>query len=140
MGVDKASRTKLEANDLLISITGEVGNLGLIPENFGEAYINQHTCLLRFMSNCQSRYFPELMRSPLAIFQFNAPQRGIKNSFRLGDVGEMVIPLPPLAEQHRIVAKVDELMALCNTLKARLKDAQKTQVQLADAVVEQAVA
>lgn len=52
---------------------------------------------------------------------------------------ELLVPLPPEAEQHRIVAKVDELMTLCNTLKARLTDAQTTQVYLADAVVEQAV-
>ena len=48
--------------------------------------------------------------------------------------------LPPLAEQYRIVAKVDELMALCDNLKTRLNDAQTTQVQLADAIVEQTVA
>ena len=47
--------------------------------------------------------------------------------------------LPPLAEQHRIVAKVDELMALCDQLKARLSDAQTTQLHLADAVVENAL-
>jgi type I restriction enzyme S subunit len=135
----EGSRTRLEANDLLISITGDVGNLGLIPEGFGEAYINQHTCLLRFMPDCQNRYFPELMRSPWAKFQFDAPQRGVKNSFRLSDVGEMLIPIPPLPEQHRIVAKVDELMALCDALKARLADAQTTQLHLADAIVEQAV-
>jgi restriction endonuclease S subunit len=52
----------------------------------------------------------------------------------------IILALPPLAEQLRIVAKVDELMALCDTLKARLIDAQTTQVQLADAIVEQAVA
>jgi len=39
-------------------------------------------------------------------------------------------------EQHRIVAKVDELMALCDTLKARLKTAQAIQINLADAIVE----
>ena len=50
------------------------------------------------------------------------------------------IPIPPYAEQKRIVAKVDELMALCDTLKARLTDAQAIQLHLADAVVEQAVA
>ena len=44
-----------------------------------------------------------------------------------------------LAEQHRIVAKVDELMALCGALKARLSEAQTTQVHLADAVVAQAI-
>ena len=48
-------------------------------------------------------------------------------------------PLPPLAEQHRIVAKVDELMVLCDKLKARLQEAQTTQIHLADAIVEQAV-
>jgi len=46
----------------------------------------------------------------------------------------------PIVKQHRIVAKVDELMALCDTLKARLNDAQTTQVQLANTIVEQTVA
>ncbi|EGW23641.1 restriction endonuclease subunit S [Methylobacter tundripaludum] len=135
----EGSRTKLEANDLLISITGDVGNLGRIPEDFGDAYINQHTCLLRFVSQCRNRYFPEVMRSPMAAMQFNAPQRGIKNSFRLGDLDEMVIPLPPLAEQHRIVAKVDELMALCDQLKTRITEANQLQQKLADVVVERAI-
>ncbi len=133
----EGARTILKENDLLLSITGDVGNLGRIPKNFGEAYINQHTCLLRFMPECQNRFFPELMRSPIARYQYDAPQRGIKNSFRLGDVGEMVIPIAPESEQHRIVAKVDELMTLCDQLKANLNDAQITQFHLADAVVEQ---
>jgi type I restriction enzyme, S subunit len=50
------------------------------------------------------------------------------------------LALPPLLEQHRIVAKVNELMTLCDTIKARLKDAQTTQVRLADTIVDQAVA
>lgn len=48
-------------------------------------------------------------------------------------------PLPPLAEQHRIVAKVDELMAICDALKAKLGAAQATQRTLTDSLVEQAV-
>jgi len=133
----EGSRTKLEESDLLISITGDVGNLGLVPANFGEAYINQHTCLLRFMPNCRSRYFPELMRSPLAKEQFDAPQRGIKNSFRLGDVGEMIIPLPPLPEQHRIVAKVDQLIALCDALEYQIDAATGKQTALLNGVMAQ---
>lgn len=50
------------------------------------------------------------------------------------------VPLPPLAEQHRIVAKVDQLMALCDQLKARLNQARQVHEQLASALVEQAVA
>ncbi len=136
----EGSRTKLEAGDLLISITGEVGLLGLIPDGFGEAYINQHVCLVRFVRQLQGRFLPEILRSPLAYDQYEAPQRGIKNSFRLTDVSEMLVPLPPLSEQHRIVAKVDQLMALCDQLKARLTQARQLNEQLATALVEQAVA
>ncbi len=43
--------------------------------------------------------------------------------------------LPPLAEQHRIVAKVDELMRLCDELEARLQDVEDISQQLAESVV-----
>jgi type I restriction enzyme, S subunit len=49
------------------------------------------------------------------------------------------VAIPPLEEQYRIVARVDELMALCDQLKTRLSDAQTTQLHLTDAIVEQAV-
>jgi type I restriction enzyme S subunit len=48
-------------------------------------------------------------------------------------------PLPPLAEQHRIVAKVDALMALCDQLKTRITVANQLQQKLADVMVEQTV-
>ncbi|PTT91218.1 hypothetical protein DBR42_04305 [Pelomonas sp. HMWF004] len=50
------------------------------------------------------------------------------------------IGLPPLAEQHRIVAKVTELLALCDQLKARIAAARAKHAQLAEALVAQAVA
>jgi type I restriction enzyme S subunit len=49
------------------------------------------------------------------------------------------ILLPPLAEQHRIVVKVDEIMVLCDQLKVSLEQAQQTQIHLTDAVVENAL-
>jgi len=135
----EGARTKLEEGDILISITGEVGLLGLVPAGFGDAYINQHTCLVRPMSPLRNRYLPELFRSPFAQNQFNEPQRGIKNSFRLTDVTQLVVPLPPLAEQHRIVAKVDELMALCDRLEAQLTTAQTESRRLLEAVLHEAL-
>ena len=99
----EGTRTRLEAGDILISITGDVGMLGLIPEGFGEAYINQHTAMVRPMPEMKGRYLAELFRSPFAQEQFKEPQRGIKNSFRLSDVTRFVVPLPPLAEQSRRV-------------------------------------
>jgi len=52
----------------------------------------------------------------------------------------LTFPLPPLAEQHRIVAKVDELTTLCDQLKSRIAQASQLQQKLADAAVDQAAA
>ena len=88
-------RSKVQAKDVLISITGDIGHLGRVPEDFGTAYINQHIALVRFIPQCRNRYFPEVLRSSMAVLQLNAPQRGIKNSVRLSDLRNMLIPLPP---------------------------------------------
>jgi type I restriction enzyme S subunit len=70
----EGTRTRLEAWDVLVSITGDVGMLGLIPEDFGEAYINQHTALARPCSALKGRYLPEFLRSDFAQSQFQEPQ------------------------------------------------------------------
>jgi len=49
------------------------------------------------------------------------------------------VPLPPLAEQHRIVAKVDELMALCDQLEQQLRQAEQTRRGLLEAVLQEAL-
>jgi type I restriction enzyme S subunit len=49
------------------------------------------------------------------------------------------LPLPPLAEQHRIVAKVDELMVLCNDLEARITTTAATRHQLLEATLQEAL-
>jgi type I restriction enzyme S subunit len=49
------------------------------------------------------------------------------------------IPLPPLAEQHRIVAKVDELMAWCDQLETNLTTAQTESARLLESVLHYAL-
>ncbi len=52
---------------------------------------------------------------------------------------DVKIPLPPIAEQHRIVAKVNELMALCDRLEAQLTITAFTRHQLLEATIDQAI-
>jgi len=52
---------------------------------------------------------------------------------RLGDIADPLVPFPPLAEQKRIVAKVDELMALCDRLEAQQKERETLHATLARA-------
>ena len=113
----EGKRTSLQAGDLLFSITGDVGMLGLIPPDFGVAYINQHTAMLRFMEKERNRYIPYLLLTDYAQKFYNGNQHGIKNSFRLDSIAWLPVPFPPLAEQKRIVGRLEELLAMCEKLK-----------------------
>jgi type I restriction enzyme S subunit len=53
-----------------------------------------------------------------------------------GAVGKVLVAVPPLQEQHRIVAKVDELMALCDRLEARQQDAEAAHARLVQALLD----
>jgi type I restriction enzyme, S subunit len=55
------------------------------------------------------------------------------------DVDRFVFPLPPLTEQHRIVAKVDELMTLCDKLEIQLTSSIATRRQLLESTLKEAL-
>jgi len=60
-------------------------------------------------------------------------------SLSVGKIRTIAIPLPPLAEQHRIVAKVDELMAICDGLEAQLATGQTERSRLLEALIHEAL-
>ena len=63
-----------------------------------------------------------------------------QGNLNLGQIQKFVVSLPPLAEQHRIVAKVDDLMRWCDELETRLTAAQTTAAALLDASLHEILA
>jgi len=55
----------------------------------------------------------------------------------VGKIRSICIPLPPLPEQHRIVTKVDRLMALCDTLDQQIESATDKNTELLNSVMAQ---
>lgn len=81
-------------------------------------------------------YFRLVLNSPLVESEYNRIKVGggtHTNKLNLGDLHSVIFPLPPLAEQHRIVAKVDELMALCDRLEAARNEQESRRDRLAAA-------
>ena len=105
----EGTRTALQAGDLLFSITGEVGMLGLIPDKFETAYINQHTAVLRFFPAIRNKYLPYFLLTDYAQKFYKGNQHGIKNSFRLDSIYNILVPIPPSQEQKRIIDKIEKL-------------------------------
>ena len=85
-----------------------------------------------------ARFFEYFVRTAKANLTEFAPATAQKN-INLGILEMVLIPLPPLAEQHRIVAKVDALMALCDRLEASLTQADTTRQRLLAALLHEAL-
>ena len=77
-----------------------------------------------------------VLSSPHAQDYFTTATRTLAQpTLNISLIRQLPVPLPPLAEQHRIVARVDELMALCDRLESRLAAAREAQTALAAAAV-----
>jgi len=81
------------------------------------------------------------MRTDLIQGYFREATRTLAQpTLNVGLIEVLPILLPPLAEQYRIVAKVDELMALCDRLEASLTAADQTGRRLLEALLAEALA
>jgi type I restriction enzyme S subunit len=111
-----------------------------VPPNLGPA-VNKADCFrLRIHNYLEKKYISHYLNSHVAkLFASEENQGMTRQRINLGNCKAIPVPIPPMNEQKTIVAKVDELMALCDQLKTCLADVQTTQVHLADAVVENAL-
>ena len=138
----KMSGTHVYAGDLLFNITGaSIGRCAIVPDSFNTGNVSQHVTIVRTSSKEILLFLHLVLISRHVQQAVMDVQVGVsREGLSIGKLGQFIIPIPPLAEQHRIVAKVDELMALCDQLKSRITDASRLQQKLADVLVEQAVA
>jgi type I restriction enzyme S subunit len=131
----------LRRGDVLICEGGYPGRAAVWDEREANIYFQKAIHRVRFQNEVNPYYFVNVLRESADSGRLSSyfTGAGIQHFTGKGLMA-FLVPLPPPNEQHRIVAKVDELMALCDALKARLADARTTQIHLADAIVEQAVA
>jgi restriction endonuclease S subunit len=105
-------RSKLRSEDILITIAGTLGRVGYLPEGVLEVNCNQAVAFARVDSTradvkflCYFLQIPEVL-SPFVELKVG----GTIQNLNLQQVRSIEIPLPPLFEQRRITAKLQELM------------------------------
>lgn len=126
--------------DILISCSGSVGRVALVDKNDAYSMVRSAAMIRPCNENLSPYYLALMLKSPYLQAQMTArSKQSAQANLFLGAISNLVAIVPPLEEQHRIVAKVDQLMALCDQLKARLNDAQTTKLHLTDIIVESAV-
>lgn len=107
----EGQRSKLQKNDILISITADVGMIGLVREDM-DAYINQHVALARPKNDVYAEFLAWYFVSDVGLQQMQNKQRGAtKIGLGLQDIRSIILKIPTIPEQHEIVRLIDDLLA-----------------------------
>lgn len=133
------SAFEVRPSDIIISCSGTVGKVAIAPADMEKGLINQ--ALLKISLNqCRlvNDYFKILFPAFYMQTELLSDLKGTaqKNMVSVENLKKEPFPLPPLAEQHRIVAKVDELMALCDTLERQQEDSIQAHETLVEVSLE----
>jgi len=128
-------------DDILYIREGGVLGVGCRVPPATRLCLGQRLMLIRANESVWSRFLELCLNSPwITEFAQEKTTGGAAPRVNMSVVRGYPIPLPPLAEQHRIVAKVDDLMALCDQLEAQLTATQTDSRRLLDAVLHEALA
>lgn len=137
--LERLAAYKLQVGDVVMGRRGEMGRCAVVTEREAGWLCGTGSLLLRFTEDISSRFVVTLMSAPsvreyLGGSSVGATMQNLNQSI----LRHMPIGLPPLAEQRRIVGRVDELMGFCDELEARLELRTVARSRLLEAALHEA--
>jgi type I restriction enzyme, S subunit len=124
---------KPRKHDILYTLVGSFG-IPIVVRDSRPFCVQRHIGILRPSKHIEHHYLAYALASKLVLRQAASIATGIaQKTVPLAGLRKIVIPVPPLAEQKRIVAKVGELTALCDRLEAQQREREQQAAKLARA-------
>ena len=132
-------RTRLQPNDVLISITADLGSIGFVSEKVEEAYINQHIALVRFQNPVQGRFMAWYLRSEYGQKDLLKNKRGGgKLGLGLDDIRDTPVPIVDDITATEIVDKVEEQLSVCDSIEKTVDTALTQADAMRQSILKQA--
>jgi type I restriction enzyme S subunit len=134
---DRMSGTHIQDQDILLNITGaSIGRCALVPSSLGEGNVSQHVAIIRLFVPAIREFIHLSLISPSYQKLIMDVQVGVsREGLSMQRLRLFPMLIPPLAEQHRIAAKVDELMALCDELEGTQAKRERRRARLVAATL-----
>ena len=106
-----------QKDDIVYTREGSICRAAILPEG-PKVCLGQRVMLIRSANGVFPQFIRRLLMSPMVIRKLTEQQKGIgAKHVNVSDVCNLILPLPPLAEQERIVAKLEEILPLCERLR-----------------------
>jgi type I restriction enzyme S subunit len=130
-------RSALDRPSLLVTFIGAgIGDVCLFNDT-RRWHLAPNVAKVEPFANFNLKYLTIFMNSPEGRKEiFKSMKSTAQPSLSMGTIREIWVPIPPSQEQLRIAAKVDELMAICDQLKAGITSANQLQQKLADVMTQ----
>ena len=113
----RITRLTPQKDDIVYTREGSICRAAILPEG-SKVCLGQRVMLIRSANGVFPQFIRRLLMSPMVIRKLTEQQKGIgAKHVNVSDVCNLILPLPPLAEQKRIVAKLEEILPLCERLK-----------------------
>jgi type I restriction enzyme S subunit len=122
-------RSNVQRGDILFAMIGSIGNPAIVETDI-EFSIKNVALIKPYQHKLNNAHYLLLNLKASTEKMKSEAGGGVQSFISLGNLRKHAIAVPPLAEQHRIVAKVDELMALCDHLEAQHNNAADAHEQL----------
>ena len=132
---------RMKEGDIVMARRGEVGRAALVTKKEVGWLCGTGSFFVSFTKEVHRDHILLLLRSELVRSYLSGKAIGTTmTNLNHGILKKMPLPIPPLAEQHRIVAKVDELMAICDQLEAQITATEQDSRRFLESVLADALA
>mgnify|MGYP000410568646 CR=1 FL=1 len=135
----EGTRSRLYPNDVLISITADLGSIALIPENIEEAYINQHIALVRFTNPTQGEYMAWYLKSEWGKKDLLKNKRGGgKLGLGLDDIRNTPVPVVSDEIARKTLEKIESRLSVCESIEQTVDTALAQADAMRQSILKQA--
>jgi type I restriction enzyme S subunit len=129
----------IEDGDLLFASSGNSWGKTTFFENPGyRVIVNTSTIRMRFwLKECSNKYLRYFLDCNIFTDQMLTQLQGMQPNFGSSHLVKVLLPLPPLAEQKRIVEKCDRLLILCDEIEKRQQQRQASLLKMNEGAISQ---
>lgn len=137
---DKYKRTILNGGEILFAIRGTLGGSSIVPNKMKGYNISRELALIPISDIVNNKFILFLLLSPYIQNETLNKLRGIAyKGINLNQLKNFIIPLPPLAEQERIVSELNKLMQFCDQLEQNINTTKEQTNLLLQTVLREAL-